>query len=154
MQSVVLSLPTKVDVAPSKFVAARHKGFHVNLTLSHAIKRRLHRILTPRSLTRGPPASTWEGIASVFDLYRREQIVDFSIHSVYLIGIVLNTENMILNAYRQHFWGNPFFFAANASFQLTPEKNGLDTVITANVAIKTKTIAYGIISHVMMVPLQ
>ena len=107
MQSVVLPLlPTKVDVAPSKFVAAaRYKGFHVILTLSHALKRRLHRIRTPRSLTRGSPASTWGGIASAFDLYRQEQIVNFSIHSVYLIGIdidveqstlvaVLNTENI------------------------------------------------------------
>ncbi len=36
MQSVVLSTPTKVGDAPSKFVAAaRHKGFHMDLTLSH-----------------------------------------------------------------------------------------------------------------------
>ena len=82
----------------------------MELTLSHPIKRRLHRICTPRSLSRGgPPASTWGGIASAFDLYRRKQIVNFSIHSVYLIGIdidaeqstlvaVLSTENMIVNA--------------------------------------------------------
>jgi hypothetical protein len=69
----------------------------------------------PGSLTRGPPDLTWGGIASAFDLYRRKQIVNFSIHcSVYLIGIdidaeqstlvaVLSTENMILNACRQSF---------------------------------------------------
>jgi hypothetical protein len=42
MQSVVLSSPTKVDVVPLKFVAAaQHKGVHVDLTLSHTIKRHL-----------------------------------------------------------------------------------------------------------------
>jgi hypothetical protein len=130
LQSVVLFSPTKVDVAPSKFVAAaRHKGFHVDLTLSQAIKRRLHHICTPRSLTRGPPALIcWGGIASAFDLYRRKRIVNFSIHSVYLIGIdidaeqstlvaVLSTETMILNAYRQRFWGNLVFL------RLTPLTN-------------------------------
>jgi acyl-CoA thioesterase len=76
---------------------------------------------------------TWGGIASSFDLHRRKQIVNFSIHSVYLIGIdidaeqstpvaVLNTENTISNAYRQCFWGNPIVFAVNASYQLTQEK--------------------------------
>jgi hypothetical protein len=54
---------------------------------------------------------------------------------------------MILNAYRQRFWSNPIFFVADASYRHTQEKNGVFPVITTNVAMETKTIAYGIISH-------
>jgi hypothetical protein len=54
---------------------------------------------------------------------------------------------MLLNGYRQTFWGNPIFFAADASYRLTQEKNGLYPVITTNLAMESKTIAYGIISH-------
>jgi hypothetical protein len=48
MQSVVLSSPTKLQIAPSKFVAlARSKWFAVDMKMSTAIKRRLHRIHQP-----------------------------------------------------------------------------------------------------------
>jgi hypothetical protein len=53
----------------------------------------------------------------------------------------------LLNAYRQQFWGNPIFFAADASYRLTQEGNGVFPVITTNLAQQTKTIAYGVISH-------
>jgi hypothetical protein len=45
------------------------------------------------------------------------------------------------------FWGNPIFFAADASYRPSQEKNGLYQVKTTNLAMETKTIAYGIISH-------
>lgn len=73
-------------------------------------------------------------------------------HSVYLFGFecnaetgtlvaVLSTKNMLLNTYRQRFWGNPIFFAADASYRLTQERNGLyPPVITTNLAMETKTI--------------
>ena len=68
---------------------------------------------------------------------------------------VLSTENLLLNAYRQMLWGLPSFFAADASYRLTEERNGVYPVITTNLAMQTKTkqamqtktIAYGIISH-------
>ena len=159
MQSVVLSSPTKLQIAPSKFVAsARSKGFAVDMKMSTAIKRRPHRIRCPRGIAQAPPASTWGGVIAAFDLYKRERIANFNMHSVYVVGIecnaesgtlvaVLSTENMLLNAYRQTFWGNPIFFAADASYRLTQEKNGLYPVITTNLAMESKTIAYGIISH-------
>jgi hypothetical protein len=110
-------------------------------------------------LTRGLPALTWGGIASAFDLYMlRKHIVNFSIHSAYFIGIdidaeqsslvaVLSTENMILNECRQPFWGYLIFIAADASYQLTQEKNGVYPVITTNLTMETKTIAIGLTSH-------
>ncbi len=63
------------------------------------------------------------------------------------LDAVLGTENMILNAYRQRCCGNPIFFAADASYQLTQEGNGLNPAITTNLAMETKTIAYGNISY-------
>jgi hypothetical protein len=60
---------------------------------------------------------------------------------------VLTSENLLLNAYRLQFWGNPIFFAADASYRLTQEGNGVFPVITTNLAQQTKTIAYGVISH-------
>ena len=77
---------------------------------------------------------------------------------MYLLGIdcqpeddslvaVLATENLLLNAYRQQFWGNLIFFAADASYRLTQEGNGVFPVITTNLAQQTKTIAYGVITH-------
>ncbi len=87
MQSVVLSPPTKVDVAPLTFVAAvQHKGFCVDLPLSHAIKRGLHCICTPRILTRGPPALTWGGALHLHLICTGANELS-SIHSIYLIGI-------------------------------------------------------------------
>jgi hypothetical protein len=44
-------------------------------------------------------------------------------------------------------WGNPIFFAADASYRLTQEKKGLYPVITTNLAMESKTIVYRIISH-------
>ena len=60
---------------------------------------------------------------------------------------VLTSENLLLNAYRLQFWGNPIFFAADASYRLTQEGNGVFPVITTNLAQQTKTIASGVISH-------
>ena len=81
-------------------------------------------------------ANNWGGIAAVLELYKKENIFNFTQHSMYLLGIdcrpeddslaaVLTTENLLLNAYRQQFWGNPIFFAADASYRLTQEGNGI-----------------------------
>ena len=102
--------------------------------------------------------NNWGGIAAVLESYKKENIFNFTQHSMYLLGIdcrpednslvaVLTTENLLLNAYRQQFWGNPIFFAADASYRLTQEGNGVFPVITTNLAQQTKTIAYGVISH-------
>ena len=64
-----------------------------------------------------------------------------------LAGAALSTENLLLNAYRQRFWGNPIFLAADASYRLTQEGNGVFPVITTNLAQQTKAIAYGVTSH-------
>ena len=53
---------------------------------------------------------------------------------------VLPTENLLLNAYRQRFWVNPIFLAADASCRLTQERNGVFPVITTNLAEQTKAI--------------
>ena len=85
---------------PLKFVAAaQHKGFHVDLTLTHALERRLRCIGTTRPLWSGPPALTRGGIVSAFDQCRREQIVNFSIQSVYLIWIDIDAEQCTLPCY-------------------------------------------------------
>ena len=61
---------------------------------------------------------------------------------------VLSTENLLLNEYRQRFWGDPIFLAADASYRLsvTQEGNGVFHVITTNLAQQTKSIAFGVIS--------
>lgn len=62
---------------------------------------------------------------------------------------VLSTENLLLNEYRQRFWGDPIFLAADASYTLsvTQEGNGrVFPVITTNLAHQTKSIAFGVIS--------
>ena len=75
-------------------------------------------------------ANNWDGISSVLESYKRECIVNFTEYSMFLIGIdcrpeddslvaVLSTENLLLNEYRQRFWGNPIFLAADASYGLT-----------------------------------
>jgi len=61
---------------------------------------------------------------------------------------VLSTESLLLNVYRQRFWENPIFLAADASCRLTPEGNGrVFPVITTNLAQRTRAIAYGVTSH-------
>ena len=159
IQSIVISSPSKMENAPGKIVhSARKKGFQVDRSLAKSIRRKVYRIRNPRLHCGPAPASTWGGIASAFEMYKREVITNFNTHSVYLVALdinaesnslvaILSTENMILNAYRQRFWGNPIFFAADASYRLTQEKNGVYPVITTNLAMETKTIAYGIISH-------
>ena len=63
------------------------------------------------------------GIAAIHELYKKENIFNFTQHSMYQLGIVCQpgdnslaavptTENLFLNAYRQQVWGNPIFFAA------------------------------------------
>ena len=77
---------------------------------------------------------------------------------MYLLGIlcnpeeetlvaVLSSENLLLNAHRQQFWGLPMFFACDASYCLTLEKIGVYPVVTTNLGMETNTIAYGVISH-------
>ena len=110
-------------------------------------------------VTNGGQGYNWgRGIAAILESYKKENIFNFTQHSMYLLGIdcrpdddsfvaVLTSENLLLNAYRQQFWGNPIFFAADASYKLTQEGNGVFSVITTNLAQQTKTIAYGVISH-------
>ena len=103
----------------------------------------------PRGFAAMPQASAWGGIASAFDVYKRERIANFNnqIQRITALLLGLSTENLLLNAYRQMLWGLPTFFAANALYRLTQERTGVHPVITTNLAMQTKTIAFGIISH-------
>ena len=86
-------------------------------------------------------------------------IVNFNEHSTYLLGLqsscsespkiiaVISTENLLLNTYRQRFWGQPVAFACDASYRVTREGNGIYPVVTISLGQKTKTIAYAIISN-------
>ena len=82
-------------------------------------------------------------ISAVLEWYKKEKIFNFTQHSMYLLGIdyrpeddslvaVLTTENLLLNAHRQQFWGNPIFFAADASYRLKQEGNGVFPVADYN----------------------
>jgi hypothetical protein len=156
VQGMLISSPSKLKQPPSKIVAeARRKGIAVTDSTERRIKRKLSR-LRSNGLSEGQPRN-WGGIQVVCDSFKKENIAEFNEHSVYLLGLrcdaasetlvaVLSTENLLLNAYRQQFWGNPIFFAADASYRLTQEKYGVYPVITTNLAQQTKTIAYGIIS--------
>ena len=125
--------------------------------LATAIRKTVHRVRNPRKLN-VTPAGSWGGLSASFDTYRRERIPSFAEHSVYLLGIlcnpeeetlvaVLSSENLLLNAHRQQFWGLPMFFACDASYCLTLEKIGVYPVVTTNLGMETNTIAYGVISH-------
>jgi hypothetical protein len=106
-------------------------------------------------------AKTWGGLMLSISNYHKENIENFNEHSVYLLGLdsdpnagpkgsfvaILSTENFLLNAYRQLFWGYPIFMAADTSYRYTQEGHGLYPIITTNVAGQTKVIAYAIISH-------
>jgi hypothetical protein len=158
IQSILITSPSKLSQAPSKFVAAaRKKGVVVDEKLNKSMRRKFYRMRS--SSNKGTPSSsTWGGIATACETYRKERIANFGMHSVYLLGLecnaeietivaVFSTENLLLNGYRQTFWGNPICFGADASYRLTKEKNGLFPVVTTNIAMETKTIAYGLISH-------
>ena len=120
IQSIVMDSPSKIQLAPSKIIAsARQKGFTIDDKLSCAIQSKKYRMRCPWGQN-VQPASTWGGITCAFDLYKRERIANFNEHSVYLIGLqcdpgantlvaFLSTENMLINAYRQQFWGLPLF---------------------------------------------
>ena len=80
--------------------------------------------------------NNWGGIAAVLESYKKENIFNFTQHLMYPLGIdcrpddgslvaVLTSENLLLNAYRLQFWGNPIFFAADASYRLTQEGKGV-----------------------------
>jgi hypothetical protein len=47
---------------------------------------------------------------------------------------VFSLENLLLNAYRQRFWGFPVFFSADASYCYTKEGMALYPIMTTNIA--------------------
>jgi len=60
---------------------------------------------------------------------------------------VLSSKNLLLNAYCQSFWGQPVLVAADTSYPLNQEGNGVYPVCTVTAGQITKTIAYAILSH-------
>ena len=58
---------------------------------------------------------------------------------------IFSTENLLLNGYRQRFWGQPIFIAADAAYRVNKEGNGVFLVATTNLAQETKTIAYAVL---------
>jgi hypothetical protein len=60
---------------------------------------------------------------------------------------VFSTENLLLNAYRQRFWGFPVFFSADASYRYTKEGMALYPIMTTNIAQQSKIIAYGLVTN-------
>jgi len=76
-------------------------------------------------------------------MYRKSRLHAFNEHTTYLVGDeilqsaekeelcgVISTENLLLNGYRQSFYGQPTFFAVDTSYRYTHEKHGLYPIIT------------------------
>ena len=69
--------------------------------------------------------------------------IDCWSHNDSLVAVLVSTEHLLLNAYRQLFSGNPIFLAADASCRLTQEGNSVVfPVITTNLAHQTICLAY------------
>ena len=104
---------------PARYIAeARAKGIPVDEKLKKCMKRQLTRLRNKSVGLINGQGNNWGGIAAVLESYKKENIFNFTQHSMYLLGIdcrpeddslvaVLTTENLLLNAYRQQFWGNP-----------------------------------------------
>jgi hypothetical protein len=101
---------------------------------------------------------TWGAVVNKCESYSKERIPEFNEHSPYLIKFecqpetkfmvaVFSTENLLLNAYRQRFWGFPVFFSADASYRYTKEGMALYPIMTTNIAQQSKIIAYGLVTN-------
>jgi hypothetical protein len=159
LKAVLFNSPGKLNVRPTHLVkAARSRGLAVNTRQEKSIVRFQQRQRSKATGLAHGQAESWGGIRAVAERYQKRLIPNFTEHSTYLIGIrcdsgtalliaVLSTENLLLNAYRQSFWGQPLFFASDASYRLTREGYGLIPVHTVTIEQKTKTIAYAIVSN-------
>ncbi len=159
--------PGKVFEKPSKVVSrVRRHGMAVSTDQAKKIKRShtLHKKKLMTSHLNSPISTeTWGSITSTLYKYRKENLnaEAFNEHTTYLIGdeilqdagkeelcAVLSTENLLLNAYRQSFFGQPTFFSLDTSYRYTHEKHGLLPVVTVapTVTPSRHYIAYAILA--------
>lgn len=159
VKAIAFSSPGKINVRPSVLLkSVRHKEVAVTVKLAKSLVRHQARLRTKELALEPGQAETWGGLHSMCLRYKKSAIVNFNEHSTYLLGLqscseskkiiaVISTENLLLNAYRQRFWGQPVAFACDASYRVTREGNGIYPVVTISLGQKTKTIAYAIISN-------
>ena len=102
---------------------------------------------------------TFGALAEFFTNYKRENLVDLNIHSVYLVGDeyhtdsktgqywgVLSTNNLLLNAYYQDAWSLVTALYIDTSYRYTWQGSGLMTIMTATPTQSGKHIAYAFTS--------
>jgi len=119
VKAIAFSSPGKINVRPSVLLkSVRHKEVAVTVKLAKSLVRHQARLRTKELALEPGQAETWGGLHSMCLRYKNSTIVNFNEHSTYLLGLqscsesqkiiaVISTENLLLNAYRQRFWGQP-----------------------------------------------
>ena len=83
----------------------------------------------------------------------------FDRHTVYLVGdeykfdhkedriaAVLSTENLLLNGYRQQFFGQPVFICVDTTYRIIVEGHGLMPIGTVSIDQTLHIIGYAVVS--------
>jgi hypothetical protein len=153
---VLFDSPSKLKMKPREMLKrAFNLGLKPTLQMQKQIHHKLGRLR--EKLVQGKK-QTWGAVVTKCQSYCKENIRDFNEHSPYRIKLhsvpetsfmvaVFSTENLLLNAYRQHFWGFPVFFSADASYRYTKEGMALYPIMTTNIAQQSKIIAYGLVTN-------
>jgi len=157
----------KIFSSPSKaamnLVASARNKMPLSTKQKNKILRSQHHERSKSAVVQPGQAREGGGMLLTCQHYRKKAIVArkmFNEHSVFCLGVkynptdgkevfvaILSSENLLLNAYRQSFWGQPVLIAADTSYRLNQEGNGVYPVCTVTAGQITKTIAYAILSH-------
>lgn len=160
-KAIIFSSPSKVAMKPSKLCASARNKTPVSTKKRNQIMRYQQNQRVRNSVIRPGQTRQWGGMLLACEARRKKELVAkglFTEHSVFTLGVkykpdhnvfvaIFSSENLLLNAYRQaSSWGQPLLVAADTSYRLTQEGNGVYPICTVSPGQQTKTIAYAILS--------
>ena len=85
---MLITSPNKFDMKPAHYIdEARVKGIPVDEKLKKCMKRQLTRLRNKSVGLINGQGNNWGGIAAVLESYKKENILNFTVNSMYLHGI-------------------------------------------------------------------